>query len=218
MKFGEDANSYVGHQPDVKPLKQALSICSWVKKLREGSDEAVWLSYSTPNSHDEIAISDSGISNILMGHNIDTTSLMTVPPGKWHHYCLTWSLQSNFQRVYIQGELIHELSRTVQRELFEDPVNGRNYFVLGNDVGLILPFLTVRKYRFSGELTQLNVFSKELSAMEVAEIWRSGFSLSYAWKHKKSRYLKWEEILLWRRFGSVEDVEISLGKLSILIC
>ena len=152
-----------------------------------------------------------------MGQDQDTRSLMTVSLGKWHHYCLTWSLESNLQRVYIQGALIHELSRTVDRELFEDPVNGRNYFVVGNDVKWNLPFTAERSFWFGGELTQLNVFSKELSAMEVAEIWRSGFSLSYAWKHEKSRYLKWEEILLWRRFGNVEDLEISLGKFSILI-
>ena len=196
----------------MEPLQQAFSVCSWVKKLRPGSS-SVWFSYGTSISDDEITISDDGQYNTLFGAQISTNSLMTATLGKWYHYCLTWSAASQEQKIYVQGEIIKTASTASQRMLEIDPTNG--YIVLGNDVSTQgVPIGTKSPFPFGGELTQLNVFSKEMSAQEVAEIWENELTLHFVHKFGATRYIKWEEILLWRRFGNVHDTEILLGNSS----
>ena len=60
-------------------------------------------------------------------------------------------------------------------------------------------------YQFGGELTKLNIFSKELSAEEVREMWEGGIFSRVEMNHQDTRYIKWEDILTWERTGTVTN-------------
>ena len=138
---------------------------------------------------------------------------MTVTIGKWYHYCLTWSAASREQRVYFQGEMIKKVPTADEIMLDMDEVGG--FIVLGNDATHNGPLEGKgRPYPFGGELTQLNVFSKELSAQEVFDMKQSDLTLDFVRKFSGIRYIKWEEILLWNRYGNVREIEVLLGNLS----
>ena len=44
LKFGNSAVDYIIYQPDMGPLQNALSVCSWVRSLRTSGTPS-WLSY-----------------------------------------------------------------------------------------------------------------------------------------------------------------------------
>ena len=71
------------------------------------------------------------------------------------------------------------------------------YLALGNEA---YPDST---YQFGGEMTKLNVFSKELTAAEVRAMKDAGIFSSIERNHEEDRYFKWEDILTWERAGTI---------------
>ena len=120
--------------------------------------------------------------------------------GTWYHYCLTWSLSSQTQRVYVNGQLIGSRTTSSGRTFR----NG-GYLVIGNDAGSSGSSMSTT-YMFGGELYQLNFFSKELSSSEVQAIARdkcSGVEKTYG----DVRSIKWEDIISKPRNGNVTEIQ-----------
>ena len=61
---------------------------------------------------------------------------------------------------------------------------------------------------FGGELFKANVFSKELSASEVQDMWKGGLCSEVEEKYGRTRYLKWEDILLEDKSGNVTEIDV----------
>ena len=59
LRFGDDLSSYIMIAPDMSPLEEAVSVCSWIKQLSQTSREGAWIHYKTIDMHDGITISDN---------------------------------------------------------------------------------------------------------------------------------------------------------------
>ena len=90
--------------------------------------------------------------------------------GEWYHHCTTWSLSSNTRSVYYHGNLIGTHNGRVV-PLYGNLVIGNDCHDGGNNGGQAY-------YPFGGELSKLNVFSKELSAAEVKAMSDAGIGSS----------------------------------------
>ena len=115
LKFGNSLPDYIIYKPNMEPLQNAFSVCSWVRGLRS-SGSPTWLSYAVVSVDNEITISDDGEYNYVFGDNLDLKSkLSSVPLGTWYHYCYTWSMSSQTQKVYFNGQVIGSRSSSSGR-------------------------------------------------------------------------------------------------------
>ena len=191
----------------MSPFSAAMSVCAWIKKLRQ-SDGAIWFGYCNGA---EILMSDSGDYNYWLGESVAWRNILTVAPGEWYHHCTTWSLSSNNLRAYHNGNLLKEgTGKTV-------PAGGN--LVIGNDCLTGGNNGKSVSYPFGGEMTKLNVFSKELTATEVKMMSDAGLGSNIEETYGLVRRIRWEDILLLPRTGNVADIEVRgtkiLGKLPI---
>ena len=156
-------------------------------------------------------MSDSGDYNYWLGESVAWRNILTVAPGEWYHHCTTWSLSSNNLRAYHNGNLLKEgTGKTV-------PAGGN--LVIGNDCLTGGNNGKSVSYPFGGEMTKLNVFSKELTATEVKMMSDAGLGSNIEETYGLVRRIRWEDILLLPRTGNVADIEVRgtkiLGKLPI---
>ena len=105
LKFGDTLEDFIMFQPDMSPLQNALTVCSWVKSL-SSNNNPTWLSYATSSSDHEILISDNGRNNNFLGTNLNLRSTINPSKGTWNHHCTSWSTSSNTRKVYFNGELV----------------------------------------------------------------------------------------------------------------
>ncbi|KAL5252048.1 hypothetical protein ACHWQZ_G015006 [Mnemiopsis leidyi] len=176
LKFGNSVPDYIIYKPDMGPLQNAFSVCSWVKSLRTATSGAPsWFSYAVNGTTNEILISDDGGYNHIFdtGWNLGSHFSGLSGSGTWYHYCYTWSYSSLTQRVYLNGREIDSRSTSSDRRL-----GTGGYLVIGNDQNGSPGSGMASSFIFGGELYKLNFFSKELSSSGVL-----------------SGSIKWEDIL-----------------------
>ena len=101
---------------------------------------------------------------------------------RWFHHCSTWSRSYGTYRYYHDGNII-----------FDRYVGGT--LKLGG-------YLSVGSKQFDGEITKLNVFSRELDAGEVRRMKEAGIISNIEKNYEEHRYFKWEDILTWERSSS----------------
>ena len=175
----------------MSPLQEELSVCAWIKKLRSG-DHAIWFDYSMSSNGDAMCISDTEYWNCMVNQwNHDYKNSVSVTMGTWHHHCSTWRQSTGTWRVYHDGVMLGEQTKTGGN------LELGGYLAIGNEA---YPDST---YQFGGEMTKLNVFSKELTAAEVRSIKDAGIFSSIERNHEEDRYFKWEDILTWERAGTI---------------
>ena len=207
LKFEASLNSTVGFKPNFQPLQGAFTICSWVRKHRS-QGIPVWFSYYTDTVKDpvnEIAISDDGDFNWIFDENNDVRTNVSVSVGQSTHYCMSWSIDSRLQRIYYNGTLVGAARTPSNRTLALD-----GYLILGGDQDCYGGCLDSNQV-FGGELFKLNMFAKELYISEIRELWKSGLCSELEEKYGRIRYLKWEDILLEERTGTVIEVNSGCG-------
>ena len=191
LRFNFDSSSYISFYPDMSPMTQSFTICLWIKKLRPGNGAPFTYRYG------EIFMTDTGYHNQLFESdslNGQLTNKFSTPYGSWYFYCSTWSLASRTFRVYHNGELIGTETTPSGRTL---QTGGR--LTLGN----YLP--NFFWHRFGGEMFNLNMFSRELTASEVASLSENGLCTPIPESLEDYRRIKWEEILKLSRSGTVQD-------------
>ena len=106
LKFGETAKDYVKFKPDMKPLEEAYSICTWAKKMRTDGSNRFWFSYGPSADTNEITLAILGYFHVF-GNGLDLKGNFTDSlNGEWGHHCVTWAASSQAFRVYYQGELM----------------------------------------------------------------------------------------------------------------
>jgi hypothetical protein len=207
LQFGQTLNSTIMFKPNFQNLRDAFTVCSWVKKERT-QGTPVWFSYyvkTTKTTPNEILISDDGDFNWIFDKPHDVRGNITSTEGQWTHYCMSWSISSRLQRIYYNGTLVGADATPVNRTLGPD-----GYLVLGNDQDCYGGCFQSSQI-FGGQLYKLDVFSKELSMSEVRELWKSGLCSEMEERYGRIRYLKWEDILLESRNGNVTDVKTGCG-------
>ena len=191
----------------MSPFSAAMSVCAWIKKLRQ-SHETIWFGYCKGG---EIVLSDSGHWNYWFGGGFGWNNILTVASGEWYHLCSTWSHSTNTLRAYHNGHLIREGSG--------NPVPVGGNLVIGNDCHDGGNNGNSAGYPFGGEMTKLNVFSKELTATEVKIMSDAGLGSNIEETYGLVRRIRWEDILLQTRTGNVAEIDVpvstfkDLGKL-----
>ena len=187
----------------MSPFSAAMSVCAWIKKLRQ-SHNTIWFGYC--NSHgNEIVLSDSGSFNNWFGGSAIWYNILTVASGEWYHLCTTWSQSSSTLRAYHNGNLLKEGTG--------DPVPVGGNLVIGNDCVGGGNKGGSAGYPFGGEMTKLNVFSKELTATEVKMMSDAGLGSDIEETYGLVRRIRWEDILLLPRTGNVAEIEVGAKKI-----
>ena len=211
LKFGNSMSDYIMYRPDMGPLQDAFSVCSWVRSL-SASDRQTWMSYAVSGSTNEIFITVGYYNQIFTSYNVHLTSYFSElrGSGTWFHNCHTWSYSSRTRKIYLNGQQIHSTTTDSGRRLTTG-----GYLVIGNDQGGTPGTSGFgSSYIFGGELYQLNFFSKELSSSEVSEM--SQNMCSYVERsYGDTRVIKWEDIISLTRNGNITDMESGCKALSM---
>ena len=193
LKFNYDENSYISFYPDMSPMTHSFSVCLWIKKLQSGSSTCPFAYYNT-----EIFMTDSGYYNrFFSSSSLDgqLTSKFTTPQGSWYFYCSTWSLASRTFRIYHNGELVGTQTTEYGRTLQTGQILNLGNMYSGSG------------HRFGGEMFNFNIFSRELTASEVASLSEKGLCTPIPESLEDYRKVKWEDILELSRTGTVQDIE-----------
>ena len=199
LKFGATNQDYVLFKPRMEPVQESYSLCGWVKKILSGGSK-YWFAYGTSGDVDEIRSTDNGRFYTL-STSVDMRSKVTVQLGTWRHVCYTWSLATRAASVYYDGLLLGSVTTPSGRKVGLD-----GYIVLGNEFDSYA--VTDFNYPFGGELFKVNLFDKELSAAEVKEMADGGLCSEVEEKYGRSRYLKWEDLLLEEKSGNVTEIDV----------
>jgi len=203
LTFADKMEGNFMFHPDMGPVERTITVCSWVKKLREAGTPT-WFSYATPQHSDEIAISDDGHYNQLfdvwfsLADKVDYHKTM----GTWTHFCFSWSSSSRTQRVYYNGSLIG--SRETPSG--NDQLGKDGILMLGNDQDTYGKGVSVSNI-FGGMLYKLNIFRKELLAGDILDMYKAGLCSNIEeTKFDFARHIRWEDILLEPRNEFVTEV------------
>ncbi|XP_063687907.1 C-reactive protein 3.3-like [Bolinopsis microptera] len=181
----------------MEPVQESYSLCGWVKKIQSG--DACWFAYGTSSDTNEITSADNGYFLTLSTY-VDTRSKVTDQLGTWRHVCYTWSLTTRAASVYYDGLLLRSSTTPSGKKLGLD-----GYIVLGNEFDT---YGGGFDDAFGGELFKVNMFDKELSAAEVKEMTDGGLCSEVEEKYGRSRYLKWEDMLLGEKSGDVTEIDV----------
>ena len=191
LQFGTTVNDFC---PDTKPVKNSLTDCAWAQKQLTG-DSRSWMTYTTEHHADEILISDADTSNIVNNTYLDVE--VAVPLGTWTHQCITWSTSSGTMKTYYNGTLIGS-----EPPASLEPRAEGGYVLLGHELRS-----PETSEIFGGQLMKLNLFSSELSAGEVAELYTAGRCSNVEKKNEEVRFITWESILSQDKTGNVTEVD-----------
>ena len=199
LTFGKDGSSYILMSPDMSPLQEELTICSWIKRMSNHQRYfQYWLSYVASANHEEIYISDTARTSLL--NDVTSYTSPSLTTGQWHQICCTWSYSSRTKRVFYDGVQIGSESTASGRKLNIPGSLMLGQIHYGYDGGKISS-----RYYFGGEMFQTNIFSKELSSSQIQEMYSQGRCSNYTQNFSDVTFLGWEEILQQDRHGSVTE-------------
>ena len=205
LKFGNTLNDYVQFSNyDMSPFRNALTMCSWMRRVYTGSDlSAVVLHFYTSSENYEILISPTGSYNRVAGsYPVDyLSSKFTTPVGTWLHYCVSWATSTHTIQVYLNGAQVAsgQVSSSYQRQLHTP---GTLTF------GRAFPD-TSTSYIFRGEVFDLNMYTKVLNP-EVISRMAARTVCGGAGEYEEDRYrvFRWEQLLEQSRSGAVTEVNV----------
>ena len=177
----------------MSPLAEKFSFCVWIKKIIP-TQYPIAFAYA----ESELYIYDHGGYRLFKKH-ADIKWKSTPQP--WYQFCGTWSLASRTFRAYQNGTVVHTMVTDPGRKL---KTGGE--LLLGDYWNPLVKGPT--NNHFGGEMYNLNFFSKELSAVEVAELSENGLCTPVPEKLNLYRVIRWEEILELERSGNVQDIDV----------
>ena len=142
LNFGNDYKNYILFKPDMEPLQNEFTLCSWVKSLQDdGWTVHTWLSYATEQNYNEIMIGDNDNeimirdngNSFLFDTQLDPSLIRyhftdLAGRGIWYHFCTRWSFSTRTQKFYLNGNKIGETTTPEGRKL---GVGG--YLAIGSD-------------------------------------------------------------------------------------
>ena len=200
LKFS--STGYILMMPDMSPLRDALTICSWVKRMSNHYSTAqYWLSYVASANHNEILITDTARS-FLFGDWINPDRPPSRTTNEWHQICTTWGYSTKTKNVFYDGKQIGT-ERTGERK---PRISGS--LMLGQyQTGYGGESIHSAHY-FAGELYNTNIWSFQMTSSQVKEMFTQGRCSNYSLNFKDNSFLSWEDILLKDRQGGVTEIEL----------
>ena len=205
LKFGDDLTSYIMISPDMSPLEEKVSICSWVKQVT--SHYGGWIHYRTVEQAHEILLSNNLGWAYLVSSN--TPHSQTPVQSQWYHVCLTWAYSSGKNTLYHDGVQIGTATTPSGRKFSV----ATGSIVLGqyHNTHKMEASFSTSGHSFGGEMTKLNILKRELTAQEVAEMYKSGICSTYEESLKDDIHLSWETLLSdeTEKHGNVEKLSLT---------
>ncbi|XP_063688884.1 uncharacterized protein LOC134821979 [Bolinopsis microptera] len=197
LQFGTSSSDYVTFSFDMSPFRESLSICTWIKHLHTSPSRPTLFNYHSSSDNWEIIMMSNGQYTRVVGDDglsSSTSGKFTTPTGKWFSFCLTWSLSSRTSKVYLDGELLGTAQTAAGRSLG-----------MGGQLWFGRYYSTSSSYRFGGQLFQFNMFADVLSAADIKKIANGGLCFDLD-ELSETRVLRWEDIVMRSRSGSVSEV------------
>ena len=195
LKFSN--TGYIMYSPDMTPFTNKITVCSWLRDQSSNTHPVVF-NYGPVN---RVRFEAAGYFNCMANQcHLDVKSQLAaqVTKGDWFHACITWSTSSRSLRYYANGKLLGTMT-TDSRTL------STGYkVVIGNHVNRLNS-----GYAFTGEMRNLNVYSKELTSEEIRRQAEAGMCSLDQDENEDVRVLKWEDLIKLPRTGSVTEVPIS---------
>jgi hypothetical protein len=190
LEFGKTMNDYIKFSIDMEPLKSSFSACAWIKRSHHATNPMVFSYLSSPTY---VSIGSNGYNYVNQDLNLESKF-----PGQsvWFHYCLSWV--PGTMTVYLNGEEIGSCSTPVKELTPGGNIAMGNYASTKQD-----------QFVFGGELHKFNLYSEQLRAPEVEKMFNAGMCSRVEEEYDDIRQLKWEEILLKQRYGTVKDRKIT---------
>ena len=203
LSFGLDATSYIMLQMNMEPVKEAVSVCSWVlKRTSEGTYDA-WFTYNAPSRIHEILIAGR-ISIWAYMLKSNTANSQEVLPDTWHHVCLTWSYETKKTILYFDGEAIAE------KETGETKLTVGGTMAIGQYHRQANMEATFHSHPFGGQLLKMNIYTRQLKPQEVEDMFYGGLCSDNEDKLVEDTFLRWETILYaTERKGNVTEVPVT---------
>ena len=197
LKFSN--SGYILYSPDMSPFTNKITVCSW---LRDQSSIDTWPTVFSYGPTNKVRLAANGYYNCIAEQcalNVISELTAQVTKGDWFHACLSWSTSSRSLRYYANGKLLGTMttdSRTVSTGY---------KVVIGNHVNA----LTYSGNAFTGEMRNLNVYSKELTSEEIRRQAEAGMCSLNQYENEDVRVLKWEDLIKLPKTGSVTELPIS---------
>ena len=200
LLFGKNPTSYILLPSNTTLLRRAFSVCGWVNRHTNHHDFfQYWLTYGVRGSIQEFGISDSGHSYQFGDGIMPRYQSLTVE--EYHHMCHTWG--EGRVVLYYDGVEIGSEETPSDRDLVTEGT-----LILGQFVGY-RGVENIEKYRyFGGELTEVNILTRQVTKQEVEEMYSQGICSNYAAEDSEDVFISWQGILGRGRFGDVQEVEV----------
>ena len=188
------------YSPDMTPFTNKMTVCSW---LRDQSSTA-WPIVFNYGPVDRARLAATGGYNCMANQcHLDVRSRLAaqVTKGDWFHACISWSTSSRSLRFYANGKLLGTMT-TDSRTL------STGYkVVIGNHI-----HYDRSTHAFTGEMRNLNVYSKELTSEEISRQVEAGMCFLNQYENEDVRVLKWEDLIKLPKTGSVTEVPYPISQ------
>jgi len=177
----------------------AVSVCTWMKKFLDPSGTHYWFSYASEEDYNEIVLSDSGI-NIISGTWMKSRGAVLFQ-NQWYHFCMTWSASTRKMHHYVNGLVVNSIDVNLSS------VRAGGILILGNEQDSYGGKFALSQ-AFGGDLYQLNVFSRKLSAKDVSAMYYAGRCTKLPSTLASDIVISWKAILDAPRSGDVHVTSI----------
>ena len=204
LRFGFDTGSYMMLELNMEPVKDAISVCSWINKKTADSVADVWFTYNAPSKIYEILLAGRIRGTAYMNKD-NIGNSQAVPSNEWHHVCITWGYETKTRVLYFDGQAIAQ------------EASGDVKLTMGGSIAIgqyhqkaTMEALFHNGNSFGGELLKLNVYKRQLDAGEVGEMFSSGMCSDFEDSLLGDVFLRWETILYaTERHGTITEVPIT---------
>ena len=198
LQFGPTTDDFIRFSYDTTPLQNALSICTWIKRVSTSSALPVIFNFFSGGEHEILIGSDGRYNRVVGDHVLDNQNRKFVsrPAGQWFSYCLTWSASSRDLQLYLDGELVAAAVTSPGRKLRSSGVVRFNRLDNSESSAFV----------FGGQLFQFNIYSGVLSSEAIRKMAEEGLCFDLEQDEflgKTERVLLWEEIVLKPKNGTV---------------
>lgn len=190
LKFGNDLESYILINPDMTPVEEAISICSWVNKLQSGNGPT-WIRYNSPSADHDFVMSDSLVEAYMLRKSIRHNVRVTM--NEWHHVCLTWAYSTKTTVLFFDGNKVATDTTPSDKKL-----STGGAISIGQSLRATTGTLEASFYEtvsFGGELLKLNIFTRQLEENEVSEMYNSGMCSDFEESLAEDTFLSWDTLV-----------------------
>ena len=171
--------------------RREVSVCAWLRK-RHRSAGPILLIYNGGQQHG-IILGDDGHYNFFADTSFILKNEYNVLDGEWFHVCWLWSYSFRIIQVFLNGKNIG--SKTARK----NELSAEGVMSMGNRAS------GHRDHVLGGDVYKFNIFNRLLTESEISSMSSDICSLEDK-NLAGDMIVKWEEIILNERTGSVTEI------------